>query len=360
MAVPNGILTIERVLDNNQAQRLYVFSLANSIALGTIACVITSPSAGASLPAGTPVTITGMIDVPGTVVVKLGSTTLGAATMAGLNWSYSWTPSGGDVGAHTINATATASSGGATANATGVGVTVTSSVFGGDFSALFASFGLTVVHDVASHLGRSLTGSIINSITAQTGPTITEAGLPGAGLASTTTGLGGKAGAANGSGQWGTYTLDLAAPATTPFHEWYVCRMLAAPSAPSVISGANDTGATGHCLFVNSGTTNLYMSAGGLAGPVTMATNVWGCLEASLDGTADSYIKFGAGAAVAGDAGNANSPATRAIGALVSGGAPIQMEWLRKILVTGTRANFQTAVAAAKTAAQSYYSGAVT
>jgi len=59
------------------------------------------------------------------VIVKLGSTTLGSATIVGLDWSYSWTPQSGDIGAQTINATATSTEG-ATGNAAGVAVTVVS------------------------------------------------------------------------------------------------------------------------------------------------------------------------------------------------------------------------------------------
>jgi hypothetical protein len=123
MTVPSGLLTIERILRNGA----YIFSLENSISSGSLACAITSPTAGASLSQGTPVTITGTISVPGTVVVKLGGVTLGSATVVGFNWSYSWTPQVGDVGAQTLNATVTASVGGGTANAPGVAVTVAAS-----------------------------------------------------------------------------------------------------------------------------------------------------------------------------------------------------------------------------------------
>jgi hypothetical protein len=75
-------------------------------------CAITSPAAGAGLTQGTPVTITGLVF--GAVVllqVKLGPTVLGAASIVGNTWSYVYTPQAGDVGAQTINATATNSVG---------------------------------------------------------------------------------------------------------------------------------------------------------------------------------------------------------------------------------------------------------
>lgn len=101
--------------------------IAITVDSASIACAITSPTAGATLTQGTPFTITGTINTPGSVVVKLGSATLGSATMAGLNWSYSWTPLVGDVGAQTLNATATATYGGVTGNAGGVSITVAAS-----------------------------------------------------------------------------------------------------------------------------------------------------------------------------------------------------------------------------------------
>jgi lysophospholipase L1-like esterase len=87
-------------------------------------CAITSPSAGATVSQGTPVQITGTISQAGTVVVKLGAAVLGAATIAGLNWSFSWTPQVGDIGSATINAVGTATVTGSVDTAPGVTVTV--------------------------------------------------------------------------------------------------------------------------------------------------------------------------------------------------------------------------------------------
>lgn len=125
MTATNGVLTIEKIYDNTKSPPAYVFSLLNSTQ-GSVSfsCAITSPSAGASVSQGVPVTITGTISQAGTVVVKLGSTTLGSATMAGLSWSYSWTPQSGDAGAQTINAVATATADSSIANAPGIAITV--------------------------------------------------------------------------------------------------------------------------------------------------------------------------------------------------------------------------------------------
>jgi lysophospholipase L1-like esterase len=89
----------------------------------TIGVAITSPLAGATVTAGIAVVITGTISQAGTVAVKLGSTVLGAATIVGLTWSYTWTPQLADIGAQTLNATATAVAG-STGDASGVAVTV--------------------------------------------------------------------------------------------------------------------------------------------------------------------------------------------------------------------------------------------
>lgn len=91
------------------------------------ACAITSPAPGATVTQGTPVTITGTLTASAVVVqVKLGAIVLGSASIVGLTWSYEWTPQSGDVGAQTINATATSASG-TPATAAGVAVTVVSS-----------------------------------------------------------------------------------------------------------------------------------------------------------------------------------------------------------------------------------------
>src|SRR4051812_12877876 len=91
--------------------------------VSSYAVSVTSPAAGASLPTGTPVTITGFIS-PGAIVVqvKLGASILGSASINGSTWSYTWTPQVGDIGAQTIGATATFVS--ATAQAPGITVTV--------------------------------------------------------------------------------------------------------------------------------------------------------------------------------------------------------------------------------------------
>lgn len=95
-----------------------------------ITCAFTYPTTGATIAALTVVTITGTINVPGAVTVNktkgATTTTLGAANVIGLNWSYSYTLQSGDNGALTFGATATATVGGSTASALSVNVTVVS------------------------------------------------------------------------------------------------------------------------------------------------------------------------------------------------------------------------------------------
>lgn len=92
-----------------------------SIEITAIVCSIDDPAAGAALVVLTTVTITGTINVPGAVVLTktLGATTttLGSATVVGLDWSYSYTLQIGDLGALTFGAAATATTGGSTADA---------------------------------------------------------------------------------------------------------------------------------------------------------------------------------------------------------------------------------------------------
>jgi len=168
MTVASGVLTIERQLDASEEPTIYLFSLLNSVAGSAVAedgalvtvsglplvtasgaqlikaqaafsCAITFPLASGQALQGTPVTITGTVSKTSTVQVYLGATLLGAATMSGLTWSYTWTPLAGDVGAQTINATAT-DAGSATSVAPGIAITVLATID----KALFAH-GLYVV-----------------------------------------------------------------------------------------------------------------------------------------------------------------------------------------------------------------------
>ncbi len=227
--------------------------------------------------------------------------------------------------------------------------------FTGDFGAIFTANSLTVVHYVRSDLGRTLAGSNLTSIAAQTGPTITE-GAGGAGLATATTGLGGHAGFVTNSGQWGTYTLALSAPGTTPFHEWIVMRRISTGSQSFITGGVGLAG-----YFIQSDAAGAsYGNNTTYAGPVTMTANAWGCLEVSFDNTTGDYIKFGAGSPSTGATmGNSAPAGSRALGANAAGGNAGVFEYLCRIIVTGSRANFVTAAAAAKTAAQGFYSGSI-
>lgn len=119
MTVDIGLLTIEKVFDDKATPRSYVFSLANSVPIPPpdIVLTITSPEEGEEFDEGDEVTITGTLNVAGTVVVKKGAAVLGAATVVGLNWSYSYTFVHADSGDVTFNATATANIGGSTDDA---------------------------------------------------------------------------------------------------------------------------------------------------------------------------------------------------------------------------------------------------
>lgn len=91
---------------------------------GTVVCLVTFPTAAANLPQSTGVTITGTIGAPGTVTVSVGGSS-GAATVMGLDWSYSYTPSSTDYGAQTINAAITATGSGALGYALPISVNIT-------------------------------------------------------------------------------------------------------------------------------------------------------------------------------------------------------------------------------------------
>ncbi len=120
------VATIERVFDGSSVPPTYVFSVpaaTDASPPASVSCTITSPSAGASLTQGVPITITGTISVAGTVNVSVGSSA-GAATMVGLAWTFVYTPAVGDIGPQTVNAVATATVSGAIGNAAGVAVTV--------------------------------------------------------------------------------------------------------------------------------------------------------------------------------------------------------------------------------------------
>ncbi|HTA90330.1 MAG TPA: hypothetical protein VK745_12160, partial [Polyangiaceae bacterium] len=74
------------------------------------------------------------------------------------------------------------------------------------------------------------------------GVNVTAAGAPG--IATITPGLNGHASlSSNGtSTQYGTYTLDLPAPGTTPTFFWAVCRLLSSPGAQAHLFGQTANG----------------------------------------------------------------------------------------------------------------------
>ena len=324
------------------------------------ACVITSPAPGANLTQGTPVTITGTISSGAVVVqVKLGATVLGSASIVGLTWSYSWTPLVGDVGTPTINAVATSPSA-EVATAAGVTVNVAASGFAGDFGALFNANGLTVDGYWRGDLGKSVTGSIVNSWANQLGvmPSIVE-GSAGVGVASVTTGPGRAAMAANGSTQYGTF-LDnpqRPAPGTTNVHYYVVYRTITTPAAQQHLIGSG--GFVQPIYFASNDQPNMY--AGTPVATVSAAVNTWARLRASFTGavagTADK-IKWGSAAEVGGFAGNNGGAAnTHGLFATETGTAKVNAEIALLLMVRGPIANFLTQAALADTACGTWFTG---
>jgi hypothetical protein len=141
-----------------------------------LTCRIKQPAASAVLNVGTPYTVSGRVSrYPSTVTVKLGATVLGSATMNKRDWTFSYTPVSGEIGAQTINATATDTLDSSTANAAGVAVTVQVPVYSP------ADEGNAVGKwDVSDATGRTVDGS--NNLTGLknliTGINATEATAP--------------------------------------------------------------------------------------------------------------------------------------------------------------------------------------
>jgi hypothetical protein len=285
MSVPNGLLTIERVFDDLASPKTYVYSLENSLSLGTIACAITSPTAGATVTQGTPVTIAGTITTAGTVVVKLGSTTLGSATMAGLNWSYSWTPQVGDVGAQTLNATATASVGGGTGNAPGVAITVAS----------VAASPLTIM---AGHIRAGYSGDVGLTTTSwqDQGPNTRH--LSGT-CSLLSAALGGKNVAQfNGSSQKLEAAFSVPAPGTSPTFVWAIARNDFDAGFECIVS----MGAANEMAFLKDFPAQVCtVTPGfGIRHANGFTVGAWKRARAGFTNSASDYAQVGSGAAVTG------------------------------------------------------------
>jgi hypothetical protein len=229
--------------------------------------------------------------------------------------------------------------------------------FNGNFGQIFTDQGLTVLHYARSDLNLSKTGSIVNSCSCVTGPTITE-GTATAGIGTAAAGLGGYPSiTANGTTQNGLYTLALPAPGTTPVHTWHVVKWSSTQSGGTAGLDAD----SGFRHTITTGTTGAVVTLWGGSSVNGVSTpNTWMCLESSQDNTTSGYIKAGANAAGTGNPGNIAGAGARFFFSGTAAGNYLAGEWLAKITCTGTRANFVIAAAAAKTAAQSFYSGTIT
>jgi hypothetical protein len=320
------------------------------------ACAITSPAPAATVTQGTPVTITGTLNgAAAAVIVKLGSTTLGSASIVGLTWSYSWTPLVGDVGSRTINAVATGPSG-ASATAQGVDVTVASSGFAGDFGAITPGVALYLRGD----LGRGLTSTTVNTWANQAGAAtgVTEK-TAGVGIGSVGAGVGGRAAVVlNGSSQAGTYTLAMPAPGTTPTFYYLISKQ-----SRTSLAGAPQrilAGATGNdfLLYQDAGSDTLRMyGTAGFQDVSPSITHVWARTALLFDGTAASRIKWGSYATVTGAAcQTASAASARVLGFDASSGSYNQGEFGLILTANGvTAANYAATLAALDAAADSWF-----
>lgn len=314
----------------------------------TFACAITSPAPAASLTQGVPVTIAGTLTGAAVAVqVKLGASVLGTASINGLTWSFSWTPQPGNVGAQTLNATATDSSG-AQALAEGRAITVVSS--GTDYAALAVANGLTVVGLFRADIGLSGsqgTGLASWAPLAGTMSAITPHGSATNGIGNATAGLNGKAGLIqNGATQKGMYTAPaLAAPGTANWHRYWIARQ-ATGNSGSVRKALSETG-DAYKVELAAGTV-LYAYGAGPSGSPGVNPDTWQRGRISYTG-ADSNGEFKLGAnLVTGGTGANTAPATaRQFGDLL-----LNWEWLMYLEVTGPKANFLTFAGLADTAAR--------
>jgi hypothetical protein len=314
MAVSNGILTIEKQIGGDN----YLFSLVNSVALGgAITCAITSPAPAASVTQGVPVTITGTISVAGTVVVKLGTTTLGNATMAGLNWSYSWTPQLGDIGAQTLNAVATATSGGATANAPGVAVTVTS-------LSLVSVFTTTPpLHFHQSNLG------FTPASWADQGPANKPATqATGSKQPTASAGVNGVAGVlTDGVDDFLAVAVNAANPTVgTPLFVLTIHRVVSAPGGLGTITGS--AGTTMLTYLLAGGKTAVQFNGANANKNFVSETDDFVCTQELYTGTAADYRIVGAEKVTGGNAGAGGAGTGRYLGGTPAGSDNANLEVL--------------------------------
>lgn len=97
-----------------------------SSTLNVLNAVIALPTTGSSLPHGTPVTVSGTATrTPVSVNFYVDGVLQGAATVTGKTWTYSWTPTLGQVGTRLLTVVAIDALDTTTAQSTNISVTVT-------------------------------------------------------------------------------------------------------------------------------------------------------------------------------------------------------------------------------------------
>jgi|SRR6478736_102230 len=288
-------LTIEKALGGSQ----YLFSLKNSTTaddIGGITCAITSPTAGATVTQGTPVTVNVTTSVSASgVAFKVNGSTVGSMTGSGTSWTYSWTPS--STGAASLTATATASAGG-TGDSPAVNVTVSAAsvdwttYFPGAWAILEPNVGTTDNGTTLTVTDRSGNGK--------------NGTASGTARAAITASLGGcNSLVADGSDDVLSISgLTLPAPGTTPYYVFAVFRYLAT-AADACLLGNGDAayGNRVGCLSATPSTGFYHKNANVAGVSVTINPLNWNILEIKRSNNASDTTKIGAVSAT-GNAGN--------------------------------------------------------
>lgn len=155
------------------------------------------------------------------------------------------------------------------------------------------------------------TGAVVNTLAdlSGNGANITE-GSAGVGIGTLGTLSNGKLYLqANGSTQWGTYNLALAAPGTTPTFFWSIWRLDAA--AGGSIAWFTNGASNAQAVFINTSSQNLFTNGGtGSLGPIALTLGTWGRSEFYFSNSASDYLKFGpTTAGLIGTSGNSTTTA---------------------------------------------------
>ena len=239
--------------------------------------------------------------------------------------------------------------------------------FNGDFSALAASFGLTVRADFDANVGvTGTTGSGKTAWANQTGDGSAMAVIGGKanGIGTPGAGLNGKASMiTDGATQGGVYTFPSAAPpATTQYHIWAIERIVATPAASAHphFGGAN-FGILTVPGAVNPDANILLDAGGGFVGPSTGAVvGQWYRIRASwLGGTIADTGQIGAHVVPPAASTNTAPGLSWGFGGSSTGVNQLQIETLRILHIEGTEANFNSFCAVADPDAQSWWTNAI-